>query len=437
MRPYISLLLSAAIVASARSASDTESHFLVTFQDSTAATMDQLDYWPRANVFQTLFDHYEVTGLRDSILNQYLDKLSKFDYKGDTNQYLDDRAWLALAALKAHDLRPDQEYIDHAVHEHQIMQQSWSDKCGGGVLWTINGDYKNTIANGLYFELSSKLFLKTRNNFYLNEAQKTFTWIMNAKLYDGKIFLDGIKNIDSMCSLNGGVYSYQLGVMISGMVNMFKATNDQNWLVQASQMGVNSLPSFSTNSIIREYSSCDRAGALSDCGNDGALFKGIYVRGLYRLLFAAGINGQTSAIASVLSTTWNSFAASSLSSSNPQNLVAGLNWAGPSQRKDSRAQIIALDLLNSQYAVSPQKQIACVYWDANFGGRQICYTSPGYYDAPWNDEISSLQVLSSNCKVILAEDGNLRGQTKSFGFGNTAFVGQDFNDKTSSLQISC
>ncbi|KAJ3254291.1 hypothetical protein HK103_007261 [Boothiomyces macroporosus] len=436
MKNYYFLLLQS--VVATRSVSDVASHFLVTYQDTTAATMDQLDYWPRANVYQAMFDHYELTGLRDSTLNQYLSKLSKFDYKGDSNQYLDDRAWLALAALKAHDLQPNQEYIDHAAHEHQLMQQSWSSKCGGGVLWTINGDYKNTIANGLYFELSSKLFLKTKNQFYLNEAQKTIDWIMNvAKLYDGKVFLDGIKNIDSTCSLNGGIYSYQHGVIISGMVNMYKATSDQNWLGQAVQMAVNSISSFSTNNVIREYSSCDRSGSANDCGNDGALFKGIYVRGLYRLLQVTGVNPQTSSVAKLLSNSWNSLTETDMYSANPQTLVAGLNWAGKSQRKDSRAQVIALDLLNSQYVVSPQETLACVYWDANFGGRQICYTEQGYYDAPWNDAISSLIVVAPKCKVTLAEDGNMGGRTKTFGYGSVPYVGKDFNDITSSLQISC
>ncbi|KAJ3324115.1 hypothetical protein HDV06_000656 [Boothiomyces sp. JEL0866] len=422
MKLYYPLILQTAVFS--RTVSDVASHFLVTYQDNTATSMDSLDYWPRANVYQAMFDHYERTGLRDTILDQYLSKLSKFDYKGDSNQYLDDRAWLALAALKAHDLNPTQEYIDHAAHEHQLMQQSWSEKCGGGVLWTINGNYKNTIANGLYFELSSKLYLKTNNQFYLNEAKKVISWIMNvAKLYDGKVFQDGITNIDSSCNINGGVYSYQHGVIISGMVNMFKATSDKNWLDQATQMALNSISSFSTNNVIHEYGGCDLAGTSNDCGNDGSLFKGIYVRGLARLLEVAGVNSQNSAIANLLANSWNSLVNTDLFSSNPQNLVAGLNWAGNSQRRDAKAQVIALDLLNSQYVASPQQTLACVYWDANFGGRQICYTSTGYYDAPWNDEISSLAVLASNCKVTLAENGRLGGRTRTFGYGSVSYVG--------------
>ncbi|KAJ3254292.1 hypothetical protein HK103_007262 [Boothiomyces macroporosus] len=421
-----------------RSISAIASHFFVTYQDVTASAMDGLAYWPRANVYQAMFDHYEATGQRDSVLDQYLKKLAGFWYNLDFNQYLDDRAWLALAALKAHDLQPNQEYIDHAAHEHQLMQQSWSSKCGGGVLWTINGDYKNTIANGLYFELSSKLFLKTKNQFYLNEAQKTIDWIMNvAKLYDGKVFQDGIENIDSTCDIRGGIYSYQLGVIISGMVNMFKGTNDQSWLEQATQMAINSLPLFSTNGTIREYNSCDLGITNTDCGNDGPLFKGIYVRGLSRLIAITGLTTDTETIVNSLTSSWNSLISTDLFSSNPQNLIAGLNWNGLSQRRDAPAQVIALDLLTSQFVIAGHSYLVCVYSDAHFGGRQICYTSPGYYNAPWNDQISSLKVVAQGCSILLAADGALGGKTKTFGYGEVENVGSDFNDITSSLQISC
>ena len=78
---------------------------------------------------------------------------------------------------------------------------------------------------------------------------------------------------------------------------------------------------------------------------------------------------------------------------------------------------------------------ACVYSDSSFGGKPQCYYATGYYDAPWNDEISSLKVRPG-CTLKADTDGGMRGRLKDFT-GDVAWVGSDFNDVISAFTITC
>lgn len=80
--------------------------------------------------------------------------------------------------------------------------------------------------------------------------------------------------------------------------------------------------------------------------------------------------------------------------------------------------------------------IASIFKDANYGGERR-YLSVGDYDVAritlGNDQVSSLKV-PEGLKVTLYEHEKFGGRSKSFT-SDTPFVGDDFNDLTSSIKV--
>lgn len=82
--------------------------------------------------------------------------------------------------------------------------------------------------------------------------------------------------------------------------------------------------------------------------------------------------------------------------------------------------------------------MAIAYEHPNYGGKKL-ELAVGKYDMNYligkigNDVISSLKV-SAGYEVILYEDVGFRGAKKTFR-SDVAWVGDDFNDKTSSIEV--
>jgi hypothetical protein len=76
-----------------------------------------------------------------------------------------------------------------------------------------------------------------------------------------------------------------------------------------------------------------------------------------------------------------------------------------------------------------------VYWDANFGGESM--RSQGdisYVGNHWNDQISSIRVLSGFWEFYW--DADYRGEVLRLGPGNYPYVGDHWNDQISSFRCS-
>jgi hypothetical protein len=75
------------------------------------------------------------------------------------------------------------------------------------------------------------------------------------------------------------------------------------------------------------------------------------------------------------------------------------------------------------------------YWDANFGGESLHSEGDmSYVGQHWNDQISSIRVLSGNWEFYW--DADYRGEVLRLGPGNYPYVGNHWNDQISSLRCS-
>jgi mannan endo-1,6-alpha-mannosidase len=108
------------------------------------------------------------------------------------------------------------------------MAWRWDTKnCGGGLLWQINllnkgSDYKNTIANGILFNLAARLARYTHNDTYAGWAEKAWDWLVALKYIDDQYNIyDGAHIEDNCTVIDKGQWSYNAAVLAEGLAYMY------------------------------------------------------------------------------------------------------------------------------------------------------------------------------------------------------------------------
>lgn len=182
------------------------------------------------------------------------------------NEYLDDSAWWGIAWLKFHERTKDPRYLRtaRAIHEH--MANNW--RKDGGVSWAEEADKRdpNAITNSLFVVLSARLFRVTKQQVFLDWAEKTLSWEKEAKLYDGTAIVD-------RPGRTGDYWTYNQGAYLGGLEALFRATGRADYLNEAAAVA---------SSIVAGSSIVLEDGVLYEkLGTEGwdvGLFKGIGAR---------------------------------------------------------------------------------------------------------------------------------------------------------------
>jgi predicted alpha-1,6-mannanase (GH76 family) len=182
------------------------------------------------------------------------------------NEYLDDSAWWGIAWLKFHERTKDPRYLRtaRAIHEH--MANNWRKE--GGVSWAEDADKRdpNAITNSLFVVLSARLFRVTKQQAFLDWAQKTLAWEKQAKLYDGSGIVDRPGHV-------GDYWTYNQGAYVGGLEALHAATGKSEYLDEAAAVAARIL---SKTGVVREDGVLYEK--LSTDGWDVGMFKGICCR---------------------------------------------------------------------------------------------------------------------------------------------------------------
>lgn len=145
----------------------------------------------------------------------------------------DDQAFWAIAVLAAAERgypdppkdKPQWLALAQAVFNRQVGR--WDDKtCGGGLRWqavaTNQGyDYKNSVSNGLLFQLGARLARYTGNQTYADWGVKAYDWSKKSGLLTDKYtVLDGLHIPE--CSVTSKImWSYNAGIYMAGAAAMY------------------------------------------------------------------------------------------------------------------------------------------------------------------------------------------------------------------------
>jgi predicted alpha-1,6-mannanase (GH76 family) len=378
-------------------------------------------WWNSANAITALIGYMSVTGdrsyLEPAVANTFARapgthrpvyrgyftpsrpylRLSRGRYPGFINGFYDDEGWWALAWIDAYDLTGDERYLAAADGIFRDMVGGWDEFLGGGIYWGKNdgrpdrtgtcavprgwtGGYKNAIANELFVAAAAALGLRYRGREpagasqgeYLDWALRGWKWFSSAPP-DGIAMINEAGLVNDSPNQKGvndnsqSVWSYNQGVILSGLAALTELTGDESylgwagkiadafirnpWRPRAGADGGSTYPSESgvINGILHEHNDCAPGGGNPARlpGVDSTLFKGIFIRHLARLYQKCGKPAYQQFILAN--------AESALAHVNDQHLFGG-NWAAPPDAADFVRQTAGLDLINAALLVSADGQ---------------------------------------------------------------------------------
>jgi mannan endo-1,6-alpha-mannosidase len=198
-------------------------------------------WWEAGGMFMTLIDYFRYTG--DSTYNDLVEQALLFQV-GNNNDFMplnqttdegnDDQGFWAMSAMLAAESnfqnppadKPQWLALAQAVFNE--FASRWDPTtCGGGLRWQIfpfnNGyTYKNSIANGCFFNLGARLARYTGNDTYAQWAQTVWDWENSIGLIDsGYGIFDGSSDLQNCTSIDKLQWTYNAGIFLHGAANMF------------------------------------------------------------------------------------------------------------------------------------------------------------------------------------------------------------------------
>ncbi|KAL8679841.1 MAG: hypothetical protein Q9186_003907 [Xanthomendoza sp. 1 TL-2023] len=205
---------------------------------------DPYYWWECGAMFGSLLDYFYYTG--DDQYNELVTEGLLFQV-GPSNDYMtpnqtkttgnDDQGFWGMAVMSAAEQKfpdppankPQWLALAQAVFNTQALR--WDTQfCGGGLRWQVftfntGYDYKNTISNGVFFNLAARLAKYTGNQTYADWAEKAWDWTADVGLMSPEYhFFDGAHTTLNCNDTNRQQWTYNAGVYMLGAANMYNFT---------------------------------------------------------------------------------------------------------------------------------------------------------------------------------------------------------------------
>ncbi|KAG4437982.1 hypothetical protein IFR05_006522 [Cadophora sp. M221] len=285
--------------ASIKSAASTAAHGLLTFYhgNETGQIPGLLPpphfWWETGGMFMTLIDYWRYTG--DTTYNGLVSEGMLFQ-TGPEKDFMppnqtktegnDDQGFWAMAAMLAAETNfpnppPDQpQWLALAQAVFNELAARWDEStCGGGLRWQIfpfnNGfNYKNSIANGCFFNLGARLARYTGNQTYANWATRVWDWEASIGLIDNEFNIyDGAQDTTNCTTIDRLQWSYNAGIYLHGAANLYNFTEGSTlWGDRVSGILNRSSTIFFRDGVMIEQA-CENG---NNCNIDQSSFKAFF-----------------------------------------------------------------------------------------------------------------------------------------------------------------
>lgn len=272
--------------------------------DTTTVDLPQPYYWWEFGaMLGAMLDYSHYTG--DSTYDRSIATAMLGQVGPDYNYMLpkhygdegnDDLAFWGFAVMQAAENNFPQpnatipSWLDMGRDIWGSLHSRWDEgNCSGGLFWQIfasnpNGlTYKNSIANGGFFQLSARLYRATGNVTYLEWAEKIWDWTSNIGLISPNWeVLDGADIKNNCTTPNQKSFSYTSGTYLYGAAVLSNTTELGIWkdratkLIGGTKMFFSPFPN-ATNILYEN--ACELDGS---CNADMKSHKGYLSRFMYK-----------------------------------------------------------------------------------------------------------------------------------------------------------
>jgi predicted alpha-1,6-mannanase (GH76 family) len=307
------------------------------YSSNTGVYASPSGWWNAANSITVLANYERAvndTSYESVILNTFKTAAVAEGHPNFINSFNDDDGWWALAWVDAYDLTGNAAYLSMAEAIFTAMSAGWDTTCGGGIWWSTARTYKNAIANELFLTVAAKLANRTSGSnsaAYLTWAQQEWTWFKASGMINSQNLInDGLNSTNpNACTNNHATtWTYNQGVILGGLVELYNADQDPTLLPQAQAIAAAAMAHLTTNGILVE---------TSISGGDAPQFKGIFMRNLM-YLYTQSPNAQYKAFI-------DANANSIWTNDRGLNYEFGGLWQGPLDSADPTRQTSALDAI--------------------------------------------------------------------------------------------
>lgn len=299
-------------------------------------------WWECGAMFGTLVDYWAMTG--DAAYQEITSQALLFQV-GDDQNFMpanqtsdmgnDDQGFWGMAAMSAAEVNfpnppPDQPQwlaLAQAVFNSQAAR--WDTQtCGGGLRWQVfpfntGFDYKNSISNGVFFNLGARLARYTGNQTYAQWAERVWDWMSEHELLDGQFQVwDGSHDLTTNCSTQTQLqWSYNVGIYLHGAANMYNFTNgDSTWETRVKGMAQATDTFFPNGGPMVEIQ-CEQSNT---CDTDQLSFKAYLSRWMGQSAILAPI--ISSEMMPKLQSSAQKAAAACSGSKYGRNSICGFKW---------------------------------------------------------------------------------------------------------------
>ena len=311
-------------------------------------------WWNAANVLTALINYGRHSGDKSikKIVENTFEKTKEFEVeaqdgkeawvcKNYINEYYDDEGWWALAWLDAWEFTGDYRYLEMARVIFEDITKAWNEECSGGMYWKKELSYKGTITNNLALTLATRLHLadtgEVNGRTCLQWATAIWQWMIDSGLLNNiGLLQDGIKNKDGNCDAVTAVWTYNQGVALTGLVNLYSITEEMHYLESAYNLANAAIKHMvSEHGILKELN-CEP----DNCNSDAEQFKGIFMRHLSVLNKYSPKKEYSQFMRKNAISLFNN-------SMNKGKSLPGVSWSLPSEKTTAATVSSALDAFNA------------------------------------------------------------------------------------------
>ncbi|OTB07694.1 glycoside hydrolase family 76 protein [Hypoxylon sp. CI-4A] len=263
--------------------------------DTPGNLPDPYFWWEAGSMFGTLVDYWFYTG--DDTYND-VTMQALLHQAGEDSDYMpqnqtrslgnDDQGFWAMSAMMAAEDnfqnppegQPQWLALVQAVFNEYV--ERWDPAtCGGGLRWQIftfnNGyNYKNSISNGCFFNIASRLARYTGNQTYADWAEKVWDWMTEVNFIDSDFNIYDGAGVENKCAdINKAQWTYNAGIFLQGSAMMYNFTEGQDkWKQRVDGLVKRTNEYFFDDGIVVERP-CE---SFNSCDFDQQSFKGYLMR---------------------------------------------------------------------------------------------------------------------------------------------------------------